>query len=134
MIKAVISDPKSGRSKGMELDEAQSTAFLNRRIGEQVDGAALGMSGYKLKITGGSDSSGFPMDRSVEGPVKRQVLKLVARSGREKGQHRRSTVRGNVVSAETAQVNLSVQEYGDRSIEEILGPAKEKAPVEKKAV
>ena len=122
----MISDPKSGRSKSIELDDAKAAAFANRRIGEQIDGAALEMSGYKLKLTGGSDTSGFPMDRSIDGSAKRQILKLVAISGKKKGQHRRSTVRGNTVTVDTAQVNLSVVEYGDRSIDEIMGPPKQK--------
>ena len=122
----MISDPKSGRSKSMELDDAKAAAFANRRIGEQIDGAALEMSGYKLKLTGGSDTSGFPMDRSIDGSAKRQILKLIAISGKKKGQHRRSTVRGNTVTVDTAQVNLSVVEYGDRSIDEIMGPPKQK--------
>lgn len=128
----MISDPKSGRSKSVELDDAKASAFANRKIGEQIDGAALEMPGYKLKLTGGSDTSGFPMERSIDGSAKRQVLKLVAISGKRKGQHRRSTVRGNTVTADTVQVNLSILEYGDRSIDEIMGPpkAKEEKPKE----
>ena len=122
----MISDPKSGMSKSMELDDAKAATFMNRKIGEQIDGAALEMSGYKLKLTGGSDTSGFPMDRSIDGSAKRQVLKLIAVSGKKKGQHRRSTVRGNTVTVDTAQVNLSILEYGDRSIDEIMGPPKQK--------
>ncbi len=110
----------------MELDDAKAATFMNRKIGEQIDGAALEMSGYKLKLTGGSDTSGFPMDRSIDGSAKRQVLKLIAVSGKKKGQHRRSTVRGNTVTVDTAQVNLSILEYGDRSIDEIMGPPKQK--------
>ncbi len=122
----MISDPKSGRSKSVELDDAKAAAFANRKIGEQIDGAALEMSGYKLKLTGGSDTSGFPMERSIDGSAKRQVLKLVAISGKMKGQHRRSTVRGNTVTVDTAQVNLLILEYGDKSIDEIMGPPKQK--------
>ena len=63
----MYSDPKTGLTAQMELDEAQSAQLLNRRIGDVVEGAPFGLSGYKLKIKGGSDSSGFPLDRSIQG-------------------------------------------------------------------
>ncbi len=88
------------------------------------------MPGYTLKISGGSDNSGFPMDRSVSGAIKTSVLRLISRSGKNKGIYKRMTIRGNLISSDTAQVNLSITSYGDRSVEDIFGPIKEKKPKE----
>ena len=54
MMKLVISDPKSGRSKGMEVSVDAASVLVGRKIGDIVEGSAFGLSGYKLKMTGGS--------------------------------------------------------------------------------
>ncbi|MCW6159590.1 MAG: hypothetical protein LVQ95_00670 [Candidatus Micrarchaeales archaeon] len=134
-MKIVFSDPKLGRTAQMELAVDKATPLLNRKIGEMVDGSFMGLTGYKFKITGGSDKSGFPMDRSVEGTAKVKAMRMISKSGRQKGQYRRQSMRGNVVSADTEQVNMMVLEYGEKSPEELF-PKKEKAkeaPKEEKA-
>ncbi len=59
-FKVIISDPAEGTSQFMELEETQSVPIIGRKLGEIIDGAAVKLSGYKLKITGGSDKDGFP--------------------------------------------------------------------------
>jgi small subunit ribosomal protein S6e len=134
-MKIVISDPKSGRSASMEIAADKSAALAGKRIGEQIEGSFIGMQGYRLKITGGSDTSGFPMDRSIQGTAKVKVLRLVSKSGKSSGQYRRRTVRGGIIS-DAAQVNMIIAEYGERPIDDIFGPPKVKekgaAPPEKK--
>ncbi len=125
-MKIVVSDPKSGRSKGMEIGSDASVALVGRKIGDVLEGSAFGLSGYKLKVTGGSDSSGFPLNRSIQGTGKVKILKLVADSGKEKGQYRRESVRGGIIAQDTAQVNMSILEYGEKSVDEIM-PAKKAA-------
>jgi small subunit ribosomal protein S6e len=124
-MKIVVSDPKSGRSKGMELSSDAAVALVGRKIGDEIEGSAFGLSGYKLKIKGGSDTSGFPLNRSIQGTGKVKILKLVADSGKEKGQYKRESVRGGIIAADTAQVNLAILEYGEKSVDEIMGPAKD---------
>ncbi|HUY70154.1 MAG TPA: S6e family ribosomal protein [Candidatus Baltobacteraceae bacterium] len=116
-MKIVYSDPKTGKSGQMEVKEDADAFFLNRKLGEIIDGAAIGLSGYKFKISGGSDNSGFPMDRSIQGYLKARAMKTVPVSGRRKGIHTRATVRGNTISAETTQINLVVTEYGEKPLE-----------------
>ena len=130
-MKIVLSDKKLGRSVQMELQLDKASVLLNKKIGEEVDGTFLGLSGYKLKITGGSDKSGFPMERSMEGTGKVSVLEKVATAGRHKGQYRRENRRGNMISQDIEQVNLVISEYGDKSPEEIF-PKKEVKKEEKK--
>jgi small subunit ribosomal protein S6e len=124
-MKIVISDPKSGRSKGMEVTADAAAMLVGRKIGDSVEGTGLGLSGYKLKISGGSDTSGFPLNRSIQGTGKVKIMKLISMSGKNKGQYRRESVRGGIIAADTAQVNLSIVEVGEKPVDEIM-PAKEK--------
>ena len=73
-FKLVISDPETGRAIQYELDEAKTNALVGRKVGEIVEGDVIGLPGYKLKITGGSDSSGFPIRPDVHGSGKKRVL------------------------------------------------------------
>ncbi len=68
-------------------------------IGDEFDGVIIGMPGVTLKITGGTDASGFPMHPSVPGSVRRKVL-LSSPPGfhpAKKGERAKKTVRGNRV-------------------------------------
>ncbi len=129
-MKIVLSDKKLGRGAQLELQIDKASVLLNKKIGEEVDGTFLGLTGYKFKISGGSDKSGFPMERSMEGTGKVSVLRRIAMSGRHKGQYRRENKRGNMISPDIEQVNLVVLEYGDKSPEELF-PKKEGKKEEK---
>jgi small subunit ribosomal protein S6e len=121
-MKLVYSDPKNGKSGQMTLDPDKAALLMNHRINEVVDASPFGLSGYKLKITGGSDTSGFPMHFSIGGSIKTKQLKRVANSGKLKGQYKRSTVRGNLISNDIALVNTIIVEYGDRPAPSELFP------------
>ncbi len=125
-MKVVFTDPKLGRSAQVELKADATAPLINKKIGESIDGSIVGLPGFKMKITGGSDRSGFPMERSIEGTGKVRVFKSIASSGRKKGQFRRINMRGNIISADTEQVNLAIVEYGDKPTAELF-PVKEKA-------
>ncbi|MCL4372271.1 30S ribosomal protein S6e [Candidatus Marsarchaeota archaeon] len=129
-MKIVYSDKKTGLTGQAEVSSDMVAALLNKRIGDEIDGAVIGLQGYVLKITGGSDKSGFPMENSIQGTAKRQVLKRIALSGRNKGEFRRLTVSGSTISESTEQINTVITKYGDKSISEII-PQKEKKAEEK---
>ena len=131
-MKLMYSDPKTGPTAQMELDEAQSAQLLNRRIGDVVEGAPFGLSGYKLKIKGGSDSSGFPLDRSIQGSQKLHVMRKVATSGKRKGEYKRMMIRGGMISPDTIQVSAVITEYGSTPIETLMPKKEKKASEEKK--
>jgi small subunit ribosomal protein S6e len=131
-LKIVYSDPKTGRSGQAEVSVDKAVVLINMRLGEQIDGSLIGLTGYKLKITGGSDKSGFPMKASMEGTRKGTVLAAVSQTGRNKGQYRRKSARGNTISNDTEQVNAVIVEYGEKPIAEIL-PEKIKEKKEEKA-
>ncbi len=106
----------------MEVPADQSKQFLGLRIGEEFDASNVGLNGYTLKITGGSDKNGFPMKKDVEGPRRIRSL-LSGGSGfkpRRAGQRKRKTVRGNTISDDIVQISAVVAQKGNKDIEELL--------------
>jgi small subunit ribosomal protein S6e len=118
----VVSDPKSGRAINKKTDEA---VFLNRKIGDEVDLHAIGLSGFRGKITGGSDRQGFPMKKSLQGSGRKKLLLKagIGFNASRDGEKRRKSVRGNTVSPETMQLNISITKHGDRDLKEFFKPA-----------
>jgi small subunit ribosomal protein S6e len=118
----VVSDPDTGDTYQMEVDGQDANRFLGRSIGEEVDGAAVGLSGFTLEITGGSDDAGRPMRADVAGPNLKELLLEggVGYEPRRDGERKRVTVRGREVSEETAQVNAKVV-AGEGSVATALG-------------
>jgi len=114
-VKLVICDPKTGKAKQIELEEEQMDLFIGKKIGDIVDLSTLGFEGYKVKITGGSDYCGFPMDPSIQGTGRKKVLRI-AKSGKKKGERVRKTVRGNTIDKDIAQINTVIIEYGNKNI------------------
>ena len=110
VFKVVISDPKTGKSRQIEVKDEKARALIDKRIGDVIDGELIGVSGVKLQITGGSDIAGFPMRADIEGPVKKYVLLSggVGFHPRRKGERRRKLVRGNTISEDIVQVNTKI--------------------------
>lgn len=121
-FKLVISDPEDGKAIQYELDDAKTNALVGKRVGEIVEGDVLGLPGYKLRITGGSDKSGFPIRPDVHGSGKKRVLIRGAPGFRpkRKGIAKRKTVRGSELSPDISQVNMRVEEKGSTPIEELI--------------
>ena len=59
-FKLVLSDPKTGKSEASEVKEEGAQQLIGRKIGEVLEGSAIGLTG-KIQLTGGSDRAGFPM-------------------------------------------------------------------------
>ncbi|MGC8648886.1 MAG: 30S ribosomal protein S6e [Candidatus Micrarchaeia archaeon] len=129
-LKIVCSDPKSGRTVQLEVKEDAAAYFINKKIGDIIDGSILDLSGYKLKITGGSDKSGFPMNTSINGTVKTKVLRKS--SNKKNAVIKRMMLRGNVISPDIEQINAVVVEYGDKPVDSIFVPKTEKNDASKK--
>ena len=121
--KVIVSDPKTGKAYSIQLDEKQSEKLVGYKIGDIINGELVGLPGYKLKITGGTDFAGFPMHPSVHGMGRFRVLlsQPPCFHPRKKGERRRKTVHGNVISPDIVQVNTVVVEYGPKPLEELLG-------------
>jgi small subunit ribosomal protein S6e len=121
-FKTVISDPKSGRTYQWEVTGHRANSLVGKRIGDEVDGIFVGLPGYKLVVTGGSDKQGFPMRREVPGPRRRKILitEGVGFHPKDKGVRSRKSIRGNTISPEIVQVNMSITFHGSKSIEDLL--------------
>ncbi len=127
-MKAVVSEPKTGKSYQIEIDENKSKALYGSKIGEEIDGSLIGLTGYKLQIRGGTDKDGFPMRKDVHGTERKRIL-LSAGAGfrkKRKGERRRKSVRGNTISEFIEQVNFKVVKEGSKKLEEIIGKKEEK--------
>jgi small subunit ribosomal protein S6e len=109
-FKVTVADPDSGTTYQRDVDGQDTNRFLGREIGEEVDGSAVGLSGFTLEITGGSDAAGRPMRKDVAGANLKELL-LDGGAGykpNRDGERKRVTVRGRQVSEETAQINARV--------------------------
>ncbi|MEK9865711.1 MAG: S6e family ribosomal protein [Candidatus Thalassarchaeaceae archaeon] len=143
-FKAVLNDtnPKAkGRSFSIEISGTGYNHFLGKSIGDTVDGMFVGegdktLTGYKLEITGGSDTTGRAMRPDLDGGGVKPVLvspgvgykgkRYVDKNGRiyrykYDGIRRRRNLRGNVISQNTRQINLKVVDYGKRPLGVIFG-------------
>lgn len=113
--------------KTFQTEIEDTSPLVGKKIGDEVEGGIIGLEGYTLEITGGSDRDGFPMRKSVEGPGRRKML-LEEGAGieeEEKGMRRRKTVRGNTVSDDIQQLNTRVAEKGEKGLEELLSGEEE---------
>ncbi len=122
--KAVINDVKTGRSYNVVVTGHHANSLNGKSVGEVVDGIFVGLPGYKLKITGGSDGNGTPMRKDLPGNRRRKLLLAESLGFHEKypGQRKRTAIHGAVISDRIVQINMAVTEYGPKSIEESLAP------------
>ncbi len=123
-MKITVGDT-DGQTHQIEIED--SSQLTGKKVGDEFDGGIAGLSGYTLKITGGSDKQGFPMRRSIEGTVRKQIM-LEKGAGIEEGEdgvRQRKSIRGNTVSDEIEQLNTKVVEEGSKSVEELLSEDEE---------
>ena len=119
-FKLVISEGE--KSHQVEVEATESKKLNGLTIGEEFDASVVGLAGYKLKITGGSDKNGFPMKKDVDGSrrIKSLLSGGIGFNPKRDGQRRRKTVRGNTVSDDIVQINTVVTQKGEKEINEIL--------------
>ncbi|AEG18767.1 MAG: 30S ribosomal protein S6e [Methanobacterium paludis] len=119
-FKVVISEGEN--SHQIEVEAAESKKLIGLKIGEEFDASLVGLTGYKVKITGGSDKNGFPMKKDIDGQRRMKSLLSggIGFKPKRDGQRRRKTVRGNTISDETVQINTIVTEKGEKDINELL--------------
>lgn len=128
-FKIIVSDPETGKSQSIEVEEAQAVPLIGRKLGEIIDGAVVKLSGHKLKITGGSDKDGFPMRPNIHGGVRVGAIlsEGVGFHSTTKGERKRKTLRGNVITDAIVQVNMKIVEKSKKTKQE---KSKENASVE----
>ena len=133
MFKLNIST-KDGKTYKLELE---SEELNGKELGSKIEGKDLNadLSGYEFEITGASDSSGFPSLKNVDGIALKKVLltygKGMNKKPKHEGKHKptrnrpkglrlRKTVRGNIISTATVQVNMKVLKEGSKKLSEIF--------------
>ncbi|MHA1561590.1 MAG: S6e family ribosomal protein [Promethearchaeota archaeon] len=106
-----------GQTKVIQLEPAKFP-LAGKKIGETFNGGIIGLPGYELKITGGSDRGGIPMRMDVHGPVKRRILlsKGPCYKPKRKGIKRRKIVLGNEVTDGISQLNCVVTKFGKEKL------------------
>ncbi len=126
-MRIVISE-SNGKSHQAELAKDKESAIAGKKIGDELDGNLIGAAGYVLKLTGGSDGSGFPMRTEVHGAAKKQILTsdgVGFKAGRG-GERRRRYVRGNTYSSEIVQVNAQVKTAGAAPLDQLFPKTEKK--------
>jgi small subunit ribosomal protein S6e len=115
-FKVIVSDPQTGTSKVIEVEEARAVPFLGKKIGETMDGAIIDMPATKLQIMGGSDKDGVPMKPNVHGGVRRKVVLSngIGFNAKRDGERRRKAVRGNTITDEIVQINIKIIEQPNK--------------------
>ena len=130
-LKIVIGQ-KDGKSVQKQLSEEQSEVLMNKKIGDKISGSLIDFEGYEFEITGGSDNTGFPMRKDVEGILRKKILtvKGVGVKKKAKGIKQRKRVAGNTVYEGTAQINLKILKAGSKPLIEAPAPEQpaEEAP------
>jgi len=121
-MKLHIAYPTTGCQKVVEIDdERKLRAFYAKRISHEVDGIHVGegFKGYVFKITGGNDKQGFPMKQGV---LTHQRVRLLMAEGhscyrtRKRGERKRKSVRGCIVSGDLSVLNLVVVKKGEQEV------------------
>jgi small subunit ribosomal protein S6e len=131
----VIISTKDGKSVQKELKSPEADAFLDKKIGDKINGDEAGFKGYEFELRGGSDKAGFPMRKDVQGTARKSIYSI---SGHgvwisQKGKKYRKTVAGNMVHDNIAQINLKVIKQGAEPLVAPATPAEEAAaPAEEK--
>jgi small subunit ribosomal protein S6e len=117
-----VSDPETGETHQIDVADQDANRFVGREIGEEVEGSAVGLDGFTLEITGGSDDAGRPMRGDVRGTALSELL-LEGGTGYEPtkdGERKRVTVRGREVGDATRQINVRIAEQRDGDVADLL--------------
>ncbi len=126
-FKINVSD--KGKTAKFETDNEE---LVGQVINTEISGNLISpdLDGYTLKITGTSDTAGFPGLPEVKGPRLERVLltKGIAMHAKKKGLRLRKTVRGNEISASTSQINTIVVKEGKKKFGDLT--KKEETPAE----
>jgi len=121
-MKLNISCPATGCQKAIAIDDDKKLSiFYGRRMGQEVDGDALGdeFKGYSFKITGGNDKDGFSMKQGV---LVQGRVRLLMGAGhkcyrpRRAGERKRKSVRGCIVGPDLSVIALAIVKTGEEAI------------------
>lgn len=118
-FKLSIGNPKTKKTYKKDVSGDEAKEFLSKKIGDKILGNKLGFTGYEFEVTGGSDASGFPMRKDVNGTARKKILitKSIGNRKGRKGMRIRKSVAGNTIHSKTTQINLKVLKEGKTPLE-----------------
>lgn len=135
-------DPSNnGKSYKCTISGTNYNQMLGKTIGDSIDGIFIGegevtLAGYTLEISGGSDKTGTPMRRELQGGARKSILvaaskgfkghKIVHKKSnryryKPDGLRKRRVFRGASITQDTRQINLKVTKQGNKSLSDIFG-------------
>lgn len=112
-----------GKSFQRIVKDKEADFFLKKRVADKISGKNIGLEGYELEITGGSDKCGFPMRKGIQ--QKRQKIMVgrgVGYSGKDRnnkkrdGLKRKKTVCGEMIDPTIVQINLKILKEGTEKL------------------
>jgi small subunit ribosomal protein S6e len=132
-FKLVIGDPKTGKCLQKTVSDKSASTFMGLKIGDNIKGEAVDLTGYEFKITGGSDFCGFPMRKGIGGIRKKIFIGegVGFRGSDFQGLRTKKTVCGDTITEKTSQINLKVLKYGKKPLIEEKKEGSETAEAQK---
>lgn len=120
-LRIVISQNEKSFQKSLE--PGQALGLYGLKVGATFEGSKIGLAGYELKITGGTDKDGFPMkhDLNIDGKKKLLLSKGVGLRSTIAGFRKKKTVHGSIVGDSIAQLNVKVIKAGSETLEKLMG-------------
>ena len=113
-----------GKSFQRVIKDKEANVFLRKRVKDQISGNDIGLEGYELIITGGSDKCGFLMRKGIL--QKRQKIlieKGVGFSGKDRNNKKRDglktkkTICGEMIDPNIVQINLKILKEGSEKLD-----------------
>lgn len=120
----LVLNAKDGKSYTRQISGKEAEALFGKNVGEKVSGDALGLAGYELEISGGSDFAGFPMKKGIKGFGRKKILtgkgvgfKGLSRWGtKKKGIRVKKTVCGETIYPKITQINFKILKEGKEAL------------------
>jgi len=118
-MKLNIND-KDGKSYKKELNASEVKLLVGKNINDELTGETIGLTGYVLKIMGGSDKQGFPMRKTLKGQLRKRLLTSPGVGFKSKigGIRKKKSIRGNQIGTDILQLNLKVIKAGKTPLSE----------------
>jgi small subunit ribosomal protein S6e len=113
---------KTGKCYTKTIRDAQANSIIGLKIGSKIDGNLIGLPSWEFIITGGSDRDGFPHRSNIQGSGRRKYLLRggIGYKVPRKGMRIKKSVRGNLISESSYQINMKVSKEGTKSLEELV--------------
>ena len=66
-FQVVVGDPDTGNSYQFTVEGKEANRLIGKEIGDEVEGKLIGLDGYTLLLTGGSDIIGRQLNKEIKG-------------------------------------------------------------------